>query len=186
MLTYFDLRKGVLFMLEGQPYEVLEWKQMRKAQDVSVVQTKVRNLITGKVIPRNFHQSDKFDEAELSKFKAKFLYNHRGKFVFVEHDNPAVRFELPQELVGETVSFLKPNEVVEGIRFEGKIINIAPPIKVQLKVVESPPGIKGDRAQGGTKSAVLESGANIQVPLFVEEGDTIEVNTETGEYVKRV
>jgi elongation factor P len=185
MLSYFDLRKGTQFILEGEPYEILEFQQMQKAQDIVVAQTKIRNLITGKVFERNFHKRDVFEEAELEKTEAKFIYQHRGKFVFSESKNPANRFELTQEQIGTGAEFLKPGEFVTEIKFRGKTINVVLPIKIRLKVVESPPGLKGNRAQSGTKSVKLESGASINVPLFVEEGDVIEVNTQTGEYVKR-
>jgi len=185
MLSYFDLRKGTKFILEGQPYEVLEFKQMGKAQDVVVAQTKIKNLITGKVLEKNFHQGDIFEEAEIEKKKIKFLYNHRDRFIFCELENPARRFELPETQIGESSKFLKPNQEVERIVFKGKTINVSFPIKVQLKVQDSPPGVKGDRAQGGTKTVILETGAKINVPLFVKAGVIIEVNTETGEYVRR-
>jgi elongation factor P len=186
MLSYFELRKGTMFILEGQPYEVLEFQPMRKAQDVTVAQTKIRNLITGKIVPRNFHHSDVFEEAGIEKFQAKFLYGHRGKYVFCAVNDPSQRFELTPEQIGEGMRFLKQNEVVDGIKFQGQIITITLPIKVQLKVVEAPPGVKGDRAQGGTKAVTLETGTIIQVPLFVETDDIIELNTETGEYARRV
>jgi len=186
MLNYTDLKKGVQFILEGQPYEVLESGQMKKAQRRPVMQTKIRNLITGNVFERNFQQGETFKEAELNKFKAKFLYAHRGRYFFCEEGNPSKRFDLSEEQIGQSVKFLKQNQVVEAVTFEGKIINISLPIKVQMKIKEAPPGIKGDRAQGGTKTAVLETGARIQVPLFVEAGDVIEINTEKGEYVRRI
>lgn len=186
MLSYFDLRKGTRFILEGQPYEVLEFQQMYKAQDMVVAKTKIRNLITGRVHEKNFHQGDTFEEAELEKIEIKFLYSHRGKFCFSEIQNSAKRFELEEEQIGELVKFLKLNQTLAGIKFQGKFINIVLPIKVHLKVTEAPPGIKGDRAQGGTKTVTLETGAKINVPLFIESSDIIEVNTETGEYVRRV
>ena len=186
MLSYFDLRKGVKFILEGEPYEVLEFQQMYKAQDMVVAKTKLRDLITGRVREKNFHQGDTFEEAELEKIEIKFLYSHRGKFCFSEIQNSAKRFELEEEQIGELAKFLKLNQILTGIKFQDKFINIVLPIKIQLKVTEAPPGIKGDRAQGGTKTVTLETGANINVPLFVEQGDIIEVNTETGEYVRRV
>ena len=186
MLSYYELRKGVQFIYEDQPYEVLEFRQMGKSQDVVVAQTKIRNLITGRVLPKNFHQGDMFEEAELTKFQAKFIYANRGKFVFAYADNPGKRFELTQEQVGEAAKFLKSNQEVEGIIFQEKIINITLPVKVRLKVKEAPPGVKGDRSQGGTKIVTLETGAQVSSPLFVESGDTIEVNTETGEYTRRL
>lgn len=186
MLSYFDLRKGTKFILEGQPYEVLEFRQMGKAQDVVVAQTKIRNLITGKVIEKNFHQEDVFEEAEIEKIKARFLYQHRGKFVFCYLNNPVKRFELSELQIGGSSKFLKPNQEVTGLIFREKIINIVLPIKVQLKVIEAPPGVKGDRAQGGMKTITLETKAKLNAPLFIERGDIVEVNTETGEYVRRV
>jgi elongation factor P len=186
MLSYFDLRKGVKFILEGQPYEVLEFQQIYKAQDMVVAKTKIRNLITGKVLEKTFHQGDNFEEAELEKIEVRFLYNHRGKFGFCESQNPRVRFELEEEKIGEEAKFIKPNQVLTGIKFQEKIINVLSPIKVQLKVVEAPPGVKGERAQAGTKPVTLETGATINAPLFIKEGDIIEINTETGQYVRRV
>lgn len=186
MLNYFDLRKGVKFILEGEPYEVLEFQQMYKAQDAVVAKTKIKNLISGKVIDKTFHQGDFFEEAEMEKIEVKFIYSNRGKFCFSEAKNPSKRFELTEEQIGSAFKFLKPNQFITGIKFQDKIINVALPIKVQLKVTEAPPGIKGDRAQGGTKPVVLETGAQVNVPLFVETGDFIEVNTETGEYVRRI
>jgi len=159
---------------------------MKKAQRRVVMQTKIKNLITGVISDRNFHQGDMFEEAELEKFQAKFLYSHRDKFVFCDVDDPSKRFELTPAQVGNSAKYMRQNEIVEGVTFEEKIVNINLPIKVQLKIKETPPGVKGDRAQGGTKTAVTETGAQIQVPLFINEGDTIEINTETGEYTRRI
>lgn len=186
MLSYFELRKGILFLLEDQPYEVLEFQQVYKAQDAVVARTKIKNLISGKIIERTFHKGDSFEAAEFEKLDVKFVYANRGKFIFAETKNPGVRFELTEEQMGDGAKFLKPNEVVTGIKFQGKIVSIELPIKVQLKVAEAPPGTRGDRAQSGTKAVILETGAQINVPLFVEMDDVIEINTETGDYVRRV
>jgi len=186
MLSYFDLRKGIKFILEGQPYEVLEFQQIYKAQDMVVARTKIRNLISGKVLEKTFRQSDTFEEAELEKVEVKFLYSYRGRFSFCEAENQARRFELAEAQIGEAGKFLKPNQIITGIKFQDKIVNVVLPIKVQLKVIEAPPGVKGERAQAGTKPVTMETGAKINVPLFVEQGDVIEVNTETGQYVRRV
>ena len=197
MLSYYELRKGVQFIYEGQPYEVLEFRQMGKSQDVVVAQTKIRNLLTGRVIPKNFHQGETFEEADMSKFQAKFIYANRGKFVFADLDNskPARsamqnvaggRFELSEKQVGDGAKFLTPNQEVEGNIFQDRVINVILPVKVQLKGTDAPPGIKGDRSIGGNKAITLETGAVINVPLFIETGDTIEINTETSEYVRRI
>lgn len=172
--------------MEGDPYEVLDAMPLKKAQRRVVIQTRIKNLINGSVFDRNFHQGDVFEEAELGKFDAKFIYQTRGKYFFTDASNPGKRFDLTAEQVGEGIKFLKPNEVVQAIVFEEKIISITLPIKVILKVTEAPPGVKGDSAQAGTKIATLESGAQVNVPLFINQDDVIEINTETGQYVRRV
>lgn len=185
MINYNELKPGTLFILEGQPYEVLEFDFLRMQQRKPVAQTKIKNLITGKVLNRNFQNSESFKEAEIDYKKVKFLYGHRGKFVFCEMENPSARFELPEESIGDQAKFLKPNSPVEVVMFEGKIININLPIKMEFKVIEAPPSIKGNTAQGGNKSVKIETGAMINAPLFIEEGDIIRINTQTGEYTER-
>lgn len=186
MLSHSDLRKGTMFILDGQPYEVLDFNPVKKARGKAVVQTKIKNLITGGMLEKSFHQGDVFEEVDMEKIEIKFLYGHRDKFFFCKKDDPKDRFELSKEQIGEPVKYLKPNEILEGIVFEGKIISASLPIKVQLKVVEAPPGVVGDRAQSGTKIVKLESGAEISAPLFIKEGDIIEINTQTSEYTRRV
>jgi elongation factor P len=176
MLNYFDLRKGVQFLIDSQPFEVLEFQQIIKAQDATVIRTKVKNLLTGKIV----------EETESEKVEIKFLYGHRGKYIFCEINDPSKRFELEVEKIGDSAKFLAPNTVVGGVRYESKIINITLPIKVQLKVTEAAPGVKGNRAQSGTKAVKVQTGATILVPLFVEQGDVVEINTETGEYARRI
>jgi len=186
MLTHTDLKPGVQFIYEGQPWEVLEASMMKMAQRRPVIQSKIKNLINGRVQEKNFQQGDVFNEADLEKNDIKFLYQTKGQYFFCEINDPSKRFFFTEEQIGTQAKYLRPNEIVTGIVFEEKIITFKLPIKVQLKVKESAAGVKGDRAQAGTKSAILESGAEIQVPLFIEEGDIIEVNTDTGQYVKRV
>jgi len=186
MLSHTDLRPGVQFIYEDQPWEVLTAEMMKMAQRRPVIQSKIKNLIDGRVQEKNFQQGDMFDEADLQKKDIKFLYQNKGQYWFCEIKDPSIRFFFTEDQIGTQAKFLRPNETVTGIIFDEKIINFKLPIKVQLKVKEAAPGVKGDRAQGGTKEAILESGAVIQVPLFVEEGDVIEINTETETYVKRV
>ena len=185
MLTHTDLHPGVQFIFEGQPWEVLEASMMKTAQRRPVIQSKIKNLLDGRVQEKNFQQGDVFDEADLGKREIKFLYQTKGQYFFCDPKDPANRFSFTEERIGTQAKFLRPNEIVVGIIFEEKIITFKLPIKVQLKVKETAPGLKGDRAQAGTKEATLESGAVVQVPLFIEEGDVIEVNTELGQYVKR-
>jgi len=149
------------------------------------VQTKIRNLKTGQVLERNFKPADEFEEAELEKLKSRFLYENRGQYWFNEPDNPRNRFSLTMEELGDSAQFLKPNIEVQAVKYEGKIIGIELPIKVDYEVVDAPPAIRGDTAQGGTKIIIIETGAKISVPLFINEGDIIRVNTQTGIYDER-
>jgi elongation factor P len=186
MLGYNDLRKGVVFDIDGAPYEVVEYAFVRMQQRKAVAQVKMKNLITGKVLSRNFHQSESFEEADMQRAPIMFLYQNRGEYWFHEKGNPAKRFSLSAETVGENGHFLKANTEVSAISFNGKIINVELPIKVDLVVKETPPGECGNTAQGAMKVAELETGAKINVPLFVNTGDVIRVNTTTGEYAERV
>ena len=173
-------------MLDGAPYEVLDSHFLRMQQRKAVVQTKIKNLITGKIVDRNFQPSDNFEEAEIEKKPAMFIYTNRGEYWFHEEGNPKNRFMLMQELLGDAAQFLKPNTPVETMVFEGKVITVKLPVKADFKVIEAPPAIKGNTAQGGSKVVTLEGGAKLSVPLFVNEGDMVKVNTATGEYVERV
>lgn len=184
MLTHSDLKKGVRIVINGEPYEILESSPLKKAQRRVVIQTRIKSLIDGKVLERNFHQGDIFEEAEIEKKEVKFLYSHKDRFFFCEKDNPSKRFYLSKEKIGEKAKFLKNNQIVEALQFKDQIINISLPIKINLKVIEAPPGVKGNRSESGTKQVVLETGAKINAPLFIREGDVIEINTEDGSYVR--
>ncbi|PIR89315.1 MAG: elongation factor P [Candidatus Harrisonbacteria bacterium CG10_big_fil_rev_8_21_14_0_10_40_38] len=186
MLSYTDLKKGVLFVMEGQPYQVLEYEFLRMQQRKPVAKTKIRNLITGKIAERSFHMNESFDEADIEKRSVKFLYSNKGEFWFCEIDNPSARFSLGEDIIGTPAKFLKQNTEVTADYFDEKIINIEVPVKLDLEVKETPPGIRGDTASGGSKPATLETGAIVNVPFFVNVGDVVRVNTETGSYVERV
>jgi len=185
-IPYPELKKGATIIYEGKPHEIIESALMFQGRGQSNLRVRLKNLIEGNTISQTFHPSDSFEEADLEKKDIKFLYQTKGQYFFCEINDPSKRFSFAEAQIGTQTKYLKPNGIVTGIIFNEKIINFVLPIKMQLKIKESAPGIKGDRAQGGTKSAILESGAEIQVPLFIDEGDVIEVNTETGEYVKRV
>ncbi len=186
MLSYSDLKKGVKIILNKEPFEILESTPSFKGRGHSVLQVKLMNLISGNVVSKTFHPSDTFEEADLEKISLKFIYAHQEKYVFSEAENPAKRIELKEEQIGSGAQFLKPGETVAGAIFRDKVIGVSLPIKVFLKVKEAPPGIKAGRAEAGTKQVILETGAKINVPLFIKEGDIIEVNTQKGEYVRRV
>lgn len=186
MLSINDLKTGTLFILDDNPYEALEVKHLHMGRGGSSIQTRIKNLRTGQVYSRNFKPADTFNEADIEKKPVMYLYHHRDEFVFHEKGKPQNRFPLPDSIVADIQNWLKPNLELEGLFFEGAIIAIKPPIKLDLKVVEAPPAIKGDTAQGGTKTVKLETGAEIQVPLFINEGDVVRVNTQLGTYAERV
>ena len=180
-----DLGPKVYFIFEGQPCVVLETHHLKMQQRRPVVQTRFRNLLNGKTLERNFAQSDTFEEADVERSEVKFLYSHREQYWFADPKDPSKRFELGEELIGDQARFLKANTVLEALSWDGKVITITLPIKMEFTVTEAPPGIRGDTATGGTKQVKLDSGATINAPLFVQEGEKIIVNTETGQYVER-
>lgn len=186
MLTYNEITSKKCIVLDGAPYEVLDAHIFRMQQRKPVNQARIKNLITGKITEYTFHQADKAEEADLHKKEAKYLYNNRGEWWFCEPTNPAQRFKISRDMIGDAGKFLKANSLIELIVFNEQTIGVKLPIKVELKVTEAPPAVKGNTVQGGTKSVLLETGATIQTPLFVNEGDSIRINTETGEYVERV
>lgn len=186
MLSYTDLTKGILFIMNGEPWEVLESHFLRMQQRKAVVQTKIKNLTNGKIVDRNFQPSDNFETAEIERIKSRFLYESRGFYWFDEIDNPQHRFSLEKKEIGEfQTAFLKKDLQITAVSFNQKIIGLELPIKIDFKVVESPPSLRGDTAQGGNKMVVIETGAKVSAPLFINEGDIIRVNTQTGEYVER-
>jgi elongation factor P len=165
--------------MDGAPYEVLDAHVFRKQQRKPVNQTKLRNIITGKVTEAAFHVSDKVEEANLSLKPAKYIYANRGEFWFCDPANPSDRFQLMRDVIGQQGAFLKPNTIVDALVFDEKIISLSIPIKVELMVKDAPPAVRGNTAQGGTKQITLETGATVQAPLFVNEGDLVRINTET-------
>ena len=181
-----QLKPKMFFIYEGAPYMVLETHHLKMQQRRPTVQVNMRNIINGKVLERNFAQSDVFEEADVERQKVKFLYTHREQYWFANEKDPSKRFELNNEILGDTTKFLKPNTVLDAILFEDKIITVELPIKMDFKVIEAPPAVKGNTAQGGVKQVKLETGAVINVPLFINQDDIIRINTETGTYVERV
>lgn len=173
-------------MKDGEVYEVMESSFSRMQQRKAVVQAKLRKLATGKIVEIRFQPSDQFAEAEIDRKPLLFVYQHRGEYVFTDPADKKNRFSIASETIGENVKWLKPNIEVTAVFFSGKMLSIVFPIKMDFQVAEAPPGVQGDRATSGTKSVVLETGAAIQTPPFINAGDTIRVNTETGTYVERV
>lgn len=186
MLSYTDLKKGILFVYNGAPCEILEANFSRMQQRKAVVQAKVKNLASGKVIEMSFQASDQFEKAEIVKKPLCFLYQHRAEYVFTDPANLKNRFTLTKESIGQNGHWLKSDTDVTAIFYNDTLLNFTLPIKMDFTVTEAPPGVQGDRSQSGTKAVTIETGAIIQVPLFINEGDIIRVNTETGEYAERM
>ncbi|HXV27173.1 MAG TPA: elongation factor P [Candidatus Paceibacterota bacterium] len=180
-----QLKPKTYFIYEDQPCVVVSTHHLKMQQRRPVVQTVFRNLLSGKQLERNFAQSDTFEEADVSRSNVKFLYAHRGQFWFADPDDPSKRFELDEGIIGDQSQYLKPNTILEALSWNGNIINVTLPIKMEFTVVEAPPSLRGDTATGGTKQVKLDSGASLNAPLFINEGDRIIVNTETGTYVER-
>lgn len=186
MLEYNEITVGKFIIFNDEPWEVLSAHVFRKQQRKPVNATKLRNLITGRITENSFHVSEKAEEADLSSRDIKFIYEAKGEYWFHEDGNPSKRFSLKEEQIGYGVKFLKKDAIAKAMIFDEKIIGVKLPIKVQLKVVEAPPNMKGNTAQGGNKVVKVETGASVNAPLFINEGDVIVINTENGEYVERV
>ncbi len=186
MLSYNELTEGVMFVYEGAPYQVISFAFLRMQQRKPVAQTDIKNLITGKLLQRNFHSNEVFEEVEIDKEECKYLYNSKDQYWFCAKEDPSRRFSLTEEAAGTAAHFTKTNTIVTALRWRGNIINVIWPIKADLKVTETPPGEKGNSASNTTKTAKLETGAEIQVPMFVNNGDIVRLNTATGAYVERM
>lgn len=180
------IKKGANIIYEGDPYIVVEANFVRMQQRKPVMQTKMKNLLNGKVAEVNFHPGDKVEEADLQKKKTEYLYNDGSNYHFMTNDDYE-QFSLPKTIVGHLANFMKDGDRVDVLYFAGNPVSISLPTKVELRVTSAPEGVKGNSAQGRVmKTAELETGVNIQVPLFIKTGDMIRVNTETEEYCERV
>jgi elongation factor P len=186
MLEYNEITVGKFIIFDNEPWEVLSAHVFRKQQRKPVNATKIKNMITGRVTEYSFHQSEKVEEAELEEKQISFIYKQKGEYWFHDLNDKSKRFPLTENQVGFGARFLKSGTTAKALLFNEKIISVKLPIKMELKVVEAPPAIKGNTAQGGNKIIKVETGASVNAPLFINEGDIIRVNTETGEYVERV
>ena len=185
MLSYNEIRPGVAVIIEGEPYVCMWNNVMQKQQRRPVNQTKMRHLIRGNTIEYSFQQSDKLKEAEIDSKPAVFIFNKGHDWWFHPAGKPAERYKVEHEFIGDHGRFLKSGMEVETKWFDEKLIRVSLPIKVDLKVKEAPPNTRGNTAQGGSKVVVVETGADVNVPMFINEGDVIKINTESGEYVER-
>jgi len=185
-ISYSEVTQGKNIIIDGQPYEILTSHVARTQQRKPTNQVKAKNLISDKLSDFTFRASDKVEEAEIDTKEIKYLYANKGEYWFCESDNSSKRFKLEETVLGTQVKFLKSNSIIDAIVFNDQTIGIKMPIKVDLKVTEAHPAVKGDTAKGGNKQVVLETGATINVPMFIKEGDILRINTETGEYTDRL
>ncbi len=186
ILSYNEITLKKIIEYNNEPFEVLASHVFRKQQRKPVNQTKLKGLKSGKMLEISFHQSETVPEADIEKKEFVYVFKNRGEVWFHEEGNPKDRFSLPEEQVHNELQFIKEKTVVTALLWNEEIIGIKVPVKVELVVVEAPPAVKGNTAQGGSKQVVLETGATISTPLFINEGDIVRVNTNTGEYVERV
>ncbi len=186
ILSYNEIVQKKVIVYNNEPYKVLSSHVFRMQQRKPVNQTKLQHLVSGKVIEISFHQNESVPEADIERMAATYLYTNKDESWFCEDGNPKNRFSFPEEVVHEKVQWLKQNSAVECLVFDEKPVTLEIPIKMDLKVTEAAPAVKGDTVSGGSKQVTLESGATVQTPLFINEGDVLRINTESGEYVERV
>ena len=185
-IGYGDLKKGLPIDLDGEPYTVVDYERSKKEQRAPVARIRFKSLRNGKVLDKSFNGFDvKFTPAKIERREAQFLYSDGEQFYFMDGDNYE-QYMLPATLIEFAMSFLIDELKVNLIFYQGDVISIELPNTVDLLVSESEPGYKGDTAQGATKNAKLETGLNVQVPLFIDVGDTIKIDTRTKEYLSRV
>ena len=185
MYSASDLRKGLKVQIEGSPYIVTEFEFSKPGKGQALYRCKMRNMISGNQLVKTYRSNDKFEKAELDERKMQFLYNQGEEFHFMDTDN-FEQLSLSREQMGENVNFLLENMEVVVLFFSGRPIDISIPIFVNLLVTRADPWAKGDTSGNDTKPVTVETGYVLQVPPFVEEGDKIQIDTRTGEYVTRV
>lgn len=172
--------------MNGDPYLVLSSDIAKKDRQKASNTVRMKNLRTGQVIEKTLHQSDVLQDANITKREVKYLYANRGEFWFCEPDNPKERFSLPADVVGDIGKYVTENSLVEALEYQDTIMSISTPIKIELKVKEAPDAVKGNTSSGATKEVVLETGHHIFAPMFINAGDVIAVNTESGLYSERI
>ena len=185
MIAAGDFRNGVTIEVEGQIYQIIEFQHVKPGKGAAFVRTKLKNIKSGGVVEKTFRPTEKCPKAHIDRKSMQYLYADGGLYNFMDTET-FEQIALSAENVGDSLKFVKENEMVKLCSHNGNVFSIEPPITVELQITESEPGVKGDTATGATKPAILETGAKILVPLFVNQGDTIKIDTRTGEYISRV
>lgn len=184
MISTAQFRNGMVLRMDGQLFFMSEFEHFKPGKGASVVRTKLKNVKTGAVIDKTFRSGDKVEDVRLEKRKAQYLYQ-QDNFHFFMDEKTYEQYQVEADTVGGALKLLKENEVVEVLIAEGAALGVELPIFVELKVTQTDPGLRGDTATGGTKPAEVETGATVQVPLFVEIGDVLKIDTRTEAYVER-
>jgi len=184
IVTFRDIKNGSVILLDNEPYKVLDRSFRAKQQNKAMTTMSVKNLITGKVLEKNYPSSATIEEIELEESRAQFLYREGNEYYFMDQETYD-QFSLNKTQLGNSADYLKEEIIVRIKKFNDKPIDIILPAEVALKVIEAPPGVKGDTAQGGSKTVILETGMKISAPLFVNEGDSVVIKTKTGKFDRR-
>jgi len=185
VISTADFRNGARLLLEGQPFFIVEFQHVKPGKGGAFVRTKLKSLMTGNVLDRTFRSGERFEEPNLEERDMQFLYASGDNFTFMDTET-FEQFTYEKKQLGDNADLLKENMVAKILIYEHKPIGVELSIFVELKVVETEPGVRGDTASGGTKPAVLETGAIVKVPLYLEVGEVIKIDTRTREYVERV
>ena len=185
MISAGEFRNGVTFEMDGQVFQVVEFQHVKPGKGAAFVRTKYRNVKTGSVVERSFNPNEKFERAQLDRADMTYLYSDGDLYHFM---NVETYEQLPYtaEKLGDALKFLKENMTCKVLSYKGEVFGVEPPIFVELEITECEPGVKGDTAQNATKTAIVETGASVKVPLFVNQGEIIRIDTRTGEYMERV
>ena len=185
MISAGDFRNGVTIEFEGNIYQIIEFQHVKPGKGAAFVRTKLKNIKSGGVVEKTFRPTEKCEKAHIERKDMQYLYNDGDLYYFMD---PETYDQIPlnKAAIGDALKFVKENEVVKLLSHQGNVFSIDPPLFVELEITETEPGFKGDTATGATKPATVETGANVNVPLFVEQGDKIKIDTRTGEYLSRV
>ena len=184
MVSAGDFRNGVTFEIDGNVYQIVEFQHVKPGKGAAFVRTKIRNAISGSVIERTFNPTEKFPTAFIERKDMEYLYNDGNLYYFMDSETYE-NIPVGEDVLPDSFKFVKENEACKVLSYKGSVFGVEPPNFVELVITRTEPGFKGDTAQGGTKPATLETGAEVRVPLFIEEGEKIRVDTRTGEYMER-
>ena len=185
MVSAGDFRNGLTIEYDGGVYQFIEFQHVKPGKGAAFVRTKLKNIKSSGVVEKSFRPTEKFENAHIERKDMQYLYSDSGMYNFMDTET-FDQIALSEDQIGDSLKFVKENEMVKILSHNGEVFAIEPPLFVELEVTETEPGIKGDTATGATKPSTVETGANVLVPLFVNQGDIIQIDTRIGEYMKRV